>query len=348
MDVNESTGTDSSNEGVEADITAQQSGADSTTRGDAIGAHSPSVAENPVAAMTPASPTAHPARRPGTKTPLFHAMHSERYQRQAVIRHIQEEITQRKLICYVAGSSAQITRNDVLGFNDLLHNVVKGENLDLLLHTPGGDMDAAEKIITMIRNRVNTGYLRVIVPDFAKSAGTLMAIGADEILMSDPSELGPIDPQITLNDAHGNAIPHSIQSYLDAYKAHSDTLKRDPNDATARIMLGKLDPATVKLFEGARDRARTFAEGQLKRRTLRNGRTYTQVAIDLLDTTRWLSHGQMISHADALNLGLNVTYLEPDSDAWQHFWQLYALQRMSIKDGCKLFESDWVSVPMEA
>ncbi len=310
-------------------------------------AATPQIEAEP-SASTPAEASAHSARRPGTKTPLFHAMHSERYQRQAIIRHIQEEITHRKLICYVAGSSAQITRNDVLGVADLLHNLTKGEDLDLLLHTPGGDMDAAEKLITMIRTRVNTGQLRVIVPDFAKSAGTLMAIGADEILMSDPSELGPIDPQITLNDAHGNAIPHSIQSYLDAYRSHSEALRLKPDDPVARLMLDKLDPATVKLFEAARDRARAFAEGQLKRSKLRDGHSYTKVAYDLLDTTRWLSHGQMIDHEDAFTLGLSVTYLEPDSNAWQHFWQLYTLQRMSIKDGCKLFESDWVSVPMEA
>lgn len=294
----------------------------------------------------PAGPVAAP--RASTKTPLFQAMHAERYQRQSLIKRIQDEVTHRKLICYVAGSSALISRDDTLGMADLLHNIVKGCDLDLLLHTPGGDMDAAEKLITMIRTRVANGHLRVIVPDFAKSAGTLMAIGADKIAMSDPSELGPIDPQITLNDANGNSIPHSIQSYLDAYKAHSDALARNPADEAARIMLGKLDPATIKLFEAARQRARTFAENQLKRGMLRNEPTYTKVASDLLDTTRWLSHGQMIGHADADQLGLDVQYLDPESIEWQLIWQLYTLQRMAVKDDCKLFESDWVSVPLGA
>lgn len=293
-------------------------------------------------------PIAVPATtfRTNTKTPLFQAMHAERYQRQVLIKRLQDEVTNRKLICYVAGSSALINRDDTLGMADLLHNIPNGSDLDFVLHTPGGDMDAAEKLITMIRGRIANGYLRIIVPDFAKSAGTLMAIGADKIAMSDTSELGPIDPQITLNDAHGNSIPHSIQSYLDAYKAHSDALVRNPADETARIMLGKLDPATIKLFEAARQRARTFAETQLKRGMLRNEPAYTKVASDLLDTTRWLSHGQMIGYADAQKLGLDIQYLDPDSTEWQLIWQLYTLQRMAVKDDCKLFESDWVSVPL--
>ena len=305
------------------------------------------VDAQPEQVRAPAS-NAEATPRVYNKTPLFHAMHAERYQRQSLIKRLQDEVTHRKLICYVAGSAASINRDDTLGMADLLHNIAKGSDLDFLLHTPGGDMDAAEKLITMIRTRVANGHLRVIVPDFAKSAGTLMAIGADKIAMGDTSELGPIDPQITLNDAHGNSIPHSIQSYLDAYKAHSEALAHNSADETARIMLGKLDPATIKLFEAARQRARTFAECQLKRGMLRDVPAYTKVASDLLDTTRWLSHGQMIGHADAQGLGLEIQYLESESTEWQLIWQLYTLQRMAVKDDCKLFESDWVSVSLGA
>jgi ClpP class serine protease len=46
-----------------------------------------------------------------------------------------------------------------------------------MLHTGGGDIDAAEKLMAMIRKTVSTGGVRVIVPDSTKSAGTLMALG---------------------------------------------------------------------------------------------------------------------------------------------------------------------------
>jgi hypothetical protein len=235
-------------------------------------------------------------------------------------------------------------------FVDLLHNVKPDNDLDLLLHTGGGDVDAAEKLISIVRTRVGTGCLRVIVPDFAKSAGTLMAVGADRIVMSDTSELGPIDPQINLTDGRGNVIRHSVQTYLDAYEAHSAALLKNPNDVVARLMLDKLDPAIVKLFEAVRNRARIFAEDQLKQGMLKAGggnSSFTAVAASLIDTKRWLSHWQMISWQDARKIGLTVDYLDPASDEWQTYWQLYCLQRLAIKDREKLFESECASLTVE-
>lgn len=284
-----------------------------------------------------------------TRTPMYEAIHAARYQRQGLIKTVQDR-TGRRLICYVSGSAALVDRDDTVGFVDLLHIVPKASDLDLLLHTPGGDIDAAEKLISMVRTRVGAGRLRIIVPDFAKSAGTLMALGADAILMSDASELGPIDPQITLNDGHGNLIRHSVQSYLDAYEGHSAALRKNPDDLPARIMLGKLDPATVKLFEAVRERARTFAENQLKLGMFRPPSTgnFTQIAGQLIDTKRWLSHGQMISWQDADQIGLVVEYLDPADVTWQLYWQLYCLQRLATKDRQKLFESDYASFLLDS
>ena len=120
------------------------------------------------------------------KTPMFTAMNAARYQRQTLIRDI--EADQPKLLCYVAGNKAPVDRIDTLGFVDMLHNITPGDPIDLLLHTPGGDVDAAEKLITLVRSAAGEdGQLRVIVPDYAKSAGTLMALGANAIVMSDSS-----------------------------------------------------------------------------------------------------------------------------------------------------------------
>lgn len=284
-----------------------------------------------------------------TKTPLFQAIHAERYQRQAIINKIQER-NGKWLICYVSGGDFVIDRDDTVPFVDLLHNVPRGEDLDLLLHTGGGDIDAAEKLISMVRNKVSSATLRVVVPDFAKSAGTLMVLGADSVVMSDTSELCPIDPQIVLADGNGNRIRHSVQSYLDAYDEHTATLQGEPNNVAAQIMLGKLDPATVKLFQTVQGRARKFAEDQLKRGMFRQGGNWSQAAAELLDTKRWQSHAQMISYEDARDprIGLNVEYLDPKSDDWQEYWQLYCLQRLAVKDRQKLFESDYASLLIEA
>ena len=177
-----------------------------------------------------------------------------------------------------------------------------------------------------------------------------MVLGADYIVMSDTSELGPIDPQIIRADNRGNRIQHPIQSYLDAYDEHTATLKKDPNNAGARIMLDKLDPETVKLFTAVRIRATRFAEDQLKRGMFRtNGGNWSQAATELIDTKRWQSHGQMISWQDAQDprIGLSVQYQEPTNEQWQMCWQLYCLQRLAVGDRQKLYESNYVSILIE-
>jgi len=234
------------------------------------------------------------AEPPPTKTPLYQAINAQRYQRQEIIKDIQG-LTGHWLICYVSGRYCAIDRDDTVPFVDLLHNVPQNQDLDLLLHTGGGDIDAAEKLISMVRNKVGPALLRIVVPDFAKSAGTLMVLGADRVVMSDTSELGPIDPQVSLADANGNRIPHSVQSYLDAYEEHTATLKIEPDNVAAQTMLRKLDPATVKLFQAVKNRARRFAEDHLTRGMFSEGGNSTLAAGELLDTKRWQSHEQMIS-----------------------------------------------------
>ena len=296
----------------------------------------PSSSDNE--ALLPPDPDSG-AKRP-TKTPLYQANAADRYHRQAVIKKIQD-CTGRTLICFVSGNKCVIDDDDIMPFVDLLHNVQPNHDVDLLLHTKGGGVDAAEKLMGMLRSLVGTAKLRIIVPDFAKSAGTLMVLGADSVVMSDMSELGPIDPQAPLF-----GIWQSVQNYLDAYKEHEKTLKADPNNIAAQIMLKKLDPATLKLCEVATDRARQAAEKLLKRGMFRNGGNWSKTVSELLDTRRWLSHAQMISWEDAQDplIGLVVEYHAYHSQEWQDYWRIHCLQRLAVGEHQKLYESDYASL----
>lgn len=66
--------------------------------------------------------------------------------------------------------------------------------IDVWLETSGGDADAAYKVVSLLRSYAAT--IRLIIPDRAKSAGTLIALGADEIYMAPAAELGPLDVQV--------------------------------------------------------------------------------------------------------------------------------------------------------
>lgn len=279
------------------------------------------------------------------KTPFFQASNTIRYQRQAIIKHIEYEFG-RQLISYVGGIDTSIDRDDPVKIVDLLHNVRSDEDLDFILQTPGGDINAAHKIMNQIRSCVGSGRLRVIVPDYAKSAGTLMAIAADAIVMSDMSELGPIDPQVIVSDGDGTQRYHSVMNYLDAYDELVHKVNTEPNNEAARIMLGRLSPVTVKLFQSIRNRAQQIAEDHLKAGMFKDTGNWSLTASNLIDTKKWPSHGQMISWqtAQTPDLDLVVEYLEPTSAQWSQYWQLFCLQLLAIADDRKLFESNYASL----
>jgi hypothetical protein len=278
-----------------------------------------------------------------TKTPMFEASNAARYQRQALVREIEEIIKPRKLLCFVGGSKAEINNGDVPGFVDLLHNIPQGTSIDLLLHTIGGDLDAAEKLIRLVLAKVtDDAELRIVIPDFAKSAGTLMALGAHRLIMGDSSELGTIDPQVTLSDVQGNHICQSILSYLASFDDYARILRANPQDPVAAIMVQKFDPNVISKFRLVIQRARNSAEHLLKLR----GLPFSQIANDLMDLSRWPSHRQMINWEDVRAIGLTVDYLPPSDELWQKYWLLHCYQRISLQEKGRLFESAFVSLPL--
>jgi len=273
------------------------------------------------------------------KTPMYTAMNAARYQRQTLIRDIERD--QPKLICYVAGNKAAVDRIDTLGFVDMLHNINPGDPIDLLLHTPGGDIDAAEKLITLVRSAAGEeGQLRVIVPDFAKSAGTLMALGANTIVMSDSSELGPIDPQVSSKDGNGSDVVYSVLTYLNAHDAAKKALREAPDDLTDRITFEKFDPTIVRKFQSVRDRARSFAENLLKRR----GKNFSKITTELMDVAKYQSHAQMIGWEAATEIGLTIEYMPATDVVWRKYWALYCHLRLAIESEQRIFESNYVSL----
>ena len=308
--------------------TGPSAASDTTTVSDE--AARPDQEDEAVAATLPAAPP---------QTPLFHALEGARYVRQAQIRNI-ESVTQRRLISYVAGPGTSITGIDIPPFVDLLADVKAGEPVDLLLHTPGGDIDQAERIVLLCRKRVGDAEFRVIVPDSAKSAGTLIAIAADEIVMGDPSELGPIDPQIFITTASGEDMARPAQSFLDGLKQIREETGDGDLSPAYFPLLDKLDPALIDFCEKAIKRSKKFAQEFLSQYMLKNDPTKAaEIAEDLANVEKYLSHSATIDATRADELGLNVKILSYDDELWQAYWRLYVQMRVALPNGStKLFE----------
>jgi len=286
-----------------------------------------------------------------SQTPLYHAIQKERYLRQRQIEEIQD-FTHRDLLVYVANIShpnAGIDQNDVLAFADLLQSK-DDKDLDLLLQSPGGDIDVAEKLIYMCRS--NSKSFRVIVAESAKSAATLIALAADTIVMSDTSELGPIDPQVAFTTATGQVVYRPAQSFLDGLKAIQEESKQGGGILSPVYfpLLQQLDPALIDYCKKAVLRSKRFAIKWLKCSQCKDNDSKAEsIAIKLADTERYLSHGTVIDHKEASqDLGLCIDYLNSKDELWQRIWRLYCCYEMDLRSErlLKIFESSTVSIPI--
>jgi ClpP class serine protease len=286
------------------------------------------------------------ALRVPAQSPFFRALQADRYQRQDQIRAI-EQHTGRRLICYVSGPAALVNRDDIPPLYDLLQDVHEGNELDFLVHTMGGDVDAAERIVLLLYKTIGTkGKLRVIVPDSAKSAGTLIAVAGDSIVMGPPSELGPIDPQVIVSTLNGQQLSRPAQSYLDGL-THIIKQTEGIDLPTAYVpLLEKFDPALIDVCRKALNRSQKFAERFLAERMLRDQPDkVTLVAGRLNDNKQWLSHGAVINCDGAAELGLTVEYLPTSDLLWQSYWRLYCETKLQLSSPYdKIFESNYASL----
>ncbi|MEU0879530.1 hypothetical protein ABZ345_13080 [Lentzea sp. NPDC005914] len=280
------------------------------------------------------------------QTPFFRATQAERYRRQDAIRKIQDA-TERKLICYISGSAGYIERDDIIPLTDLLYQVQPGVKLDLMLHTLGGDVDAAEKIAGLLLKTVGSdGELRVIVPHCAKSAGTLISLAAHSIVMSDTSELGPIDPQLVMATPEGMRLSRPAQSYIDAYEDIIRQIKGGTESPALHALIEKFDLVQLDMCRKALLRSRKFAEKFLREGMFRGqNANITAIAAKLNSNADWLSHGAVINADDAQQLDLRIDYRDENENEWQAYWRLYLEMRCTLrKDSEKLFESDYGSL----
>ena len=169
-----------------------------------------------------------------------------------------EEITGSTLISFLTRPPGAIDEQSVFLLVDNLENaqpkekgkLKKFKKLSLFLNSTGGNLDSAKKIADLCRSM--SEEFVVIVPVMAKSAATLTAIGADEIVMPFVAELGPIDPIIIDPSNPNTRVPaRSIYDFLEAISGKSTEGKLSPE--VVAILVNKLDPFIIGAYKTAMD-----------------------------------------------------------------------------------------------
>ncbi len=190
---------------------------------------------------------------------------------------------------------------------------IQGRELDLIIHSPGGSAEAAESIVEYLRQRFE--HIRVIVPVSAMSAATMIALSADEIVMGQHSQLGPIDPQFIISTPEG-ARSAPAKAILNQFELAKAECKNPENLAAWLPILRTYSPGLLTQCVDSRKFASEMVAGWL-RRYMFNGEQDAEgksriIADWFADYESFGSHARRVGRDDARKIDVRVTDLEAD------------------------------------
>ncbi len=201
----------------------------------------------------------------------------------------------------------------------------KKESVAIILDTPGGVVEVVERMVTTIRATYKE--VVVIVPDRAMSAGTILTLSADRIMMDHLSCLGPIDPQI---EKEGKLVP--ALSYLNQFERLNQKAQTGQLTTAEYALVNKLDLGELYQFEQARElsiellikwlsqykfKSWKKTETQKKNVTKKMKRNRArEIAKTLNSPERWHSHGRAIdmNTLRGKDIKLKIDSLEDDPE----------------------------------
>lgn len=224
--------------------------------------------------------------------------------------------TGRNIIAYYSGflskpgiAQQDINDEDKNGFMMAVHKLDKKLGLDLILHTPGGGIAATESIVNYL-HKMFSNDVRAIVPQIAMSAGTMIACSCKKILMSEHSNLGPIDP-------HLSGVP--AKGVIDEFKRALKEIKADP--AAIRIwepILHQYRPTFLGQCEHAIEWSNQFVEDHLTTVMFKGDhlarKKAKKVTKALLDYNTNRTHNRHFHLEDCRKIGLDVDRIEDDPE----------------------------------
>ena len=242
-----------------------------------------------------------------------------------------------------------INYTDLLPIQDQIANL-SGKAIDVILETPGGSGETVEDIVKLLRSRYES--VGVIVPGVAKSAGTIFAMGADEILMEAVSALGPIDAQMMYQ---GKVF--SAHALLEGMKKIKDEVTQTGTLNKAYIpILQNISPGELQHAENAYDFARDLVKDWLVRYKFKDWATHSstgqpvtadernlrahEIAEQLRDHGKWKTHGRSIKIDDLRAMRLLITDYSGDPALCDAIRRYYTLLQMTFATNVfKIFET---------
>lgn len=225
-----------------------------------------------------------------------------------------EKLRGRPLLIYAAQippphqvAPTLIDHGDIDGFADLVTSVDSNlDGVDVLVHSLGGNPEATERIVSILRGRFKN--ITFLIPHSAFSAATMLALSGDQIILHLVASLGPIDPQI-------NGIP--ARSIRRGFEKVRELLKEQGPEALPAY-LPLIEKHSLELLEMCEDSLRLSQElvsEWLFRYMFREDtekRELINKAVDFFsDYDTHKTHGRPLTFEKVKGLGLNITMAEP-------------------------------------
>ena len=229
-----------------------------------------------------------------------------------------------------------INDDDKNGFMAAIHGLDRSLGLDLILHTPGGNIAATESIVDYLR-RMFGNDIRAIIPQIAMSSGTMIACSCKEIVMGKQSNLGPIDPQFGGIPCYG-----VIEEFN---KALSEIAVKPETIPIWQTIVSKYHPTFIGECQNARDWSRqmvtAWLEGCMFAGETDAGVKAATIVDNLQNHTAQKTHERHINIDDCIGMGLKICKLEED-DKFQdlvltvHHAFMHTLANSAV---CKMVEN---------
>jgi len=212
----------------------------------------------------------------------------------------------------VPPNATAITHTDIQGFMTCL-NGLSGNKLDLILHSPGGQLEVADQIVQYLRAKYS--YIRAIVPQNAMSAATMIACACDEIVLGKQSAIGPIDPQMTFRRPNGITMSLPAHSILADFEKAKEEIAANKDSAAVWIpKIMELPSGVLNLCQETIKLAKSKVAEWLDTYMFKNDtdKKGKDIAEWLGNFKEHKTHGRPINYDLAKAKGLKVTRLEDD------------------------------------
>ena len=194
---------------------------------------------------------------------------------------------------------------DKNAFMQAIYGMDKKKGLDLILHTPGGDIAAAESIVDYLHS-IFGDNIRAIIPQMAMSAGTMIAISCPTIIMGKESSLGPVDPQY-----HGLSCQEAVDEFDQAVAAVS------ANPASLglwQVRVSKYTPTFLVACKNALDWSKSYTKSWLACNYNLDEVAAENMSKPFVDHSESKSHSRHFSIEQCKKFGLNILDLEADNE----------------------------------